>query len=311
MGVRYLWFLARTCIPLFVMLTGVLLLQPSKVDEPIGVFFKKRWRRIGVPFIFWGAAYFAWDFLVDHQINYQPISLGSIVNGLLNGPDYQFWFLYLLVGLYLLTPILRIFVKNARWTVLRYFLLLWFIGTAVVPLLGLLTPYTLNANLFVLTGWVGYFVLGAYLTKLEVRRGILFLAFIFGSIWAIIGTYLIVATLGERVSTFFLDGASFNIIVASAALFLMLSSVPVKTLGTKYPNAKRLITMIGQNTLPVYLFHVMVLEALQKGYFGFKISVTTMEPLVEIPLVAFLTLLICLAVILPLKKIPYLEKIIG
>jgi surface polysaccharide O-acyltransferase-like enzyme len=302
---------ARTCIPLFVMLTGVLLLQPNKADEPLGLFFRKRLRRIGVPFIFWGAAYFAWDFLVDHQINYQPISVGSIVNGLLTGPDYQFWFLYLLLGLYLFTPIFRIFVKNARWEVLRYFLLLWFIGTAVVPILGLFTPYTLDANLFVLTGWVGYFVLGAYLIQLHVRRGILLLSFIFGSIWTIIGTYLIVATLGERVSTFFLDAYSFNIIVASAALFLLLASVSSQTVETKLPHGNRVIKLIGQNTLPIFLFHVIVLETLQRGYLGFKISLNTMDPIVEIPLITAMTLLICLAVILPLKKIPHMKRIIG
>ena len=45
--------LARLCAPLFIMLTGALLLQPSKVDGPLRVFFKKRWNRIGLPILFW------------------------------------------------------------------------------------------------------------------------------------------------------------------------------------------------------------------------------------------------------------------
>jgi surface polysaccharide O-acyltransferase-like enzyme len=302
---------ARTCIPLFVMLTGVLLLQPSKADEPIRVFFSKRWLRIGVPFIFWGGVYFAWDFLVDHQINYQPISIGSIVNGLLTGPDYQFWFLYLLLGLYLLTPIIRIIVKNAKWEVLKYFLLVWFIGTAIAPLLGLFTQYTLDANLFVVTGWVGYFVLGAYIVQLQVRRSILLFAFILGSIWTIVGTYLLVATIGEHASTFFLDAFSFNIIISSAALFLLLSSVSSKTVKTKLPHGCRVVKLIGQNTLPIFLLHVIVLEALQRGYFRLKISLTTINPIIEIPLITAVTLLICLAVIVPLKKIPNMKRVIG
>ena len=56
----------------------------------------------------------------------------------------------------------------------------------------------------------------------------------------------------------------------------------------------------------------MVLEALQKGYFGFKISLTTMmNPVLEIPLITAVTLLISLGVIIPLKKIPYMKKAIG
>jgi hypothetical protein len=55
----------------------------------------------------------------------------------------------------------------------------------------------------------------------------------------------------------------------------------------------------------------MVLEALQKGFLGFKISVTTMNPIIEIPLITAVTLLICLAIIVPLKKIPYVRRVIG
>ena len=88
----------RIGVPLFLLLTGALLLQPSKLNEPIKVFFKKRLARIGLAFIFWGAVYFAWDFLVVHQINSQPITTGSIVQGILTGPYYQFWYLYLLLA---------------------------------------------------------------------------------------------------------------------------------------------------------------------------------------------------------------------
>ncbi|MDH7564825.1 MAG: acyltransferase family protein [Candidatus Bathyarchaeota archaeon] len=51
--------IARPAVPLFVMLSGALLLQPAKLGEPLRVFFKKRLNRIGLPFLFWGAAYFA------------------------------------------------------------------------------------------------------------------------------------------------------------------------------------------------------------------------------------------------------------
>jgi len=44
---------------------------------------------------------------------------------------------------------------------------------------------------------------------------------------------------------------------------------------------------------------------------GFKISVTTINPIIEIPLVTAVTLLICLAILVPLKKLPYVNRIIG
>src|SRR5680860_1375453 len=52
-----------TGVPLFLMLTGALLLEPTKT-ESLTVFFRKRWVRIGLPLMFWGTIYLVWDFLV-------------------------------------------------------------------------------------------------------------------------------------------------------------------------------------------------------------------------------------------------------
>jgi surface polysaccharide O-acyltransferase-like enzyme len=99
--------------------------------------------------------------------------------------------------------------------------------------------------------------------------------------------------------------------LASAALFLLLASVPSRKIKNRFPRGNHVLKLISQNTLPIFLFHVIVLESLQKGYFGFTISITKMNPIIEIPLITALTLLICLAVIVPLKKIPYVKRIIG
>ena len=79
----------------------------------------------------------------------------------------------------------------------------------------------------------------------------------------------------------------------------------------KFTRGSRALKVVSQNSLPIYLFHVIVLEALQKGYLGFKISVTTINPIIEIPLITAVTLLICLALIVPLKKVPYMKRILG
>jgi hypothetical protein len=55
----------------------------------------------------------------------------------------------------------------------------------------------------------------------------------------------------------------------------------------------------------------MVLESIQKGYFGLQISVNTMNPIVEIPLITVFTLFICLGIIFVLKRVPVVKKLIG
>lgn len=304
--------ISRTAVPLFVMLTGALLLQPSKANEPLRIFFKKRWNRIGIPVLFWGSLYLVWDY----SVNGQTLTLISVFQAVLAGPYVHFWYVYVLVGVYLITPVIRVLVAHADWKIIKYFLLIWFVGTGIVPLLTLnenisSQSFWFRNNIFILTGIIGYFILGAYITKLRLRSSILYLTLALSTVWTIVGTYFLVGTLGERYSQFFLDASSFSVILASIALFLILAAIPSQTIKTRLPNGNRVIRLISQNTLPIYLFHIMVLETLQKGVLGFKISVTAMNPIIEIPLATAVTLLICLAIIVPLKRLPYVKNIIG
>ena len=299
--------IARPAVPLFVMLSGALLLQPAKLGESLSVFFKKRANRIALPFLFWSVAYFAWRFFVYGE----ALTANSILEGILTGPYFHFWFFYLLVGLYLITPVLRVVVAYINRKTFSFLMVLWFLGTAIIPLLALLSPLRLNSNVFLLTGWIGYFLLGAYFLKARVRYEVLFTLLVLGLTCTIIGTYLAVGTLGEQYSQFFYDAYSFSMIGASGALFLLLAAVSPNTLAERFPHGNRLLHLIGQNTIPIYLFHIMVLEALHKGFFGFQISLATMIPALEIPLITTVTLLICLAVIYPLKKIPLMKRLIG
>lgn len=299
--------LASPCIALFVMLAGVLLLRPSRFNEPLKVYFKKRWQRIGLPCIFWGFIYFVWRFLV----NGEAVTADFILQGILGGPYIHFWFIYLLTGLFLITPVLRVFVAHSSLKILKYLILLWFAGTTITYTLTLFKPLVLNANVFLLTGWLGYFVIGTYLLKVTLRRPILFILLVLGYVWTILGTYILVGTMGELFSRYFYDSFSFNVIIVSVALFLLLSSLSSQYVKRVFPFGNRLILLVSQNTLPIYLLHMLVLETLHKGYLGFKMSVTTMNPVLEIPLVTVITLFLCLGLIIPLKKIPYFDRFIG
>ncbi|MGD0203470.1 MAG: acyltransferase family protein [Candidatus Bathyarchaeia archaeon] len=300
--------IGRIGVPLFVMLTGALLLQPSK-NESLSVFFKKRWARIGLPWIFWGGAYFAWDFLVEHQ----AFTSSAIIQGLLNGPYYQFWYLYMLVGLYLLTPILRIFIAHADQTIIKYFVILWFLGVAIIPVFGLLTTYQLSSDVFTITGYVGYFVLGTYLLTVQIRRLTLSIFMILGIALTAISTYVLAATVGGGEMYFFQGYFSPTLILASVMVFLLLLTIqpPSVQKVTRPSTGNKLIKVISENSLALFLFHVMILESLQRGYFGFAINGNTINSIIGVPLMTVIVLFVSLAIILLLKKIPYLKKLIG
>lgn len=336
--------LGRLGVPLFLMLTGFLLLQPVKLEESIGAFFRKRWARIGLPFIFWGAVYFAWDFFVVHNINGSPITWGSIVQGILSGPYYQFWYLYLLVGLYLLTPVLRVFMAYANRSLIKYILVLWLIGTTVPPVLGLVTSIQLDSNVLLFTGYAGYFILGAFLATVRIRSRLVVFLTVLGVGLTVVGTYVMGALVGGGETYFFQSYFSPTLVLAAAGLFILLwatqksavqgppapTSLPLNPSFPAAPNlagglnpqetepqaprqsaGRKLLALISANTLGLFLFHVMVLETIQKGYLGFAINGNTLNSVVEVPLNTTIVLFVSLGILVGLKKVPGLSRLIG
>jgi surface polysaccharide O-acyltransferase-like enzyme len=295
-------------VPLFLMLTGALLLQPKKQNESLKVFFKKRWLRIGLPFFFWAAIYFIWDFYVQKF----PFSLAVITQGILNGAYSQFWYIYVLVGLYLLTPILRAFLASADQTLVKYFATLWIVGVAILPFFGLITPFMLNSNVFVLSGFVGYFVLGTYLTTVKTNRSTLGILLALGLALTAIGTYAL-ATIGAAKMYFFQEYVSPTVILSAIMMFLLLlTAKPVSIQPeTKPPKSNKLLKVVSENTLGIFFIHVIVLETIQNGYLGFALNRNTLNPIIEVPLMTVIVLFASLAILLLLKKIPYMNRIIG
>jgi surface polysaccharide O-acyltransferase-like enzyme len=102
-------------------------------------------------------------------------------------------------------------------------------------------------------------------------------------------------------------------ILSAITMFLLLTTIKVHANQTETQHSKInwVLRQISQSTLAIFLFHVIVLESLQRGYLGFTISANTLNSIIEIPLITVVTLFICLGVILPLKKVPVLKKLIG
>lgn len=302
---------SRVSVPLFVLLTGALLLKADKVNEPLKVFFKKRWNRVGIPILFWSLIFLLWSSLVKGQM-LTPL---TGLQGLLAGPYVHFWYVYALLGLYLITPLFRVVVAYAKWEVVKYFVAIWFIGTAIIPLLTLYASISPQAvwfadNVFILTGLAGYFFVGAYIEKIKVRAFVLYLGLVLSTIWTMLGTYLLVGTIGEFYGPFFLDASSVSVLVASLSLFLILSRLNTKALKNK-KLVRHILRTVSENTLPIYLFHIIVLETLQNGYLGIRISVLTLNPFIEIPLIAVLTFAVSIAVVVSLGRLPFIKRIIG
>jgi surface polysaccharide O-acyltransferase-like enzyme len=152
--------------------------------------------------------------------------------------------------------------------------------------------------------------LGIFLLQTKSRSRIVYVVAASGILIAVLGDWLITATLGETYTGFFHGYVSFDIILASAALFLLLVTIPPSRAESRYSGVNRLIHWTGQNTLPIYLIHMMVLESLSRGLFGVTLPYIGLS-IVRIPLTAFLVFLLSAAIVYPLMRIPYVKRLIG
>lgn len=126
----------RCCVPLFVMMTGVLLFP---VRNGMSEFYKKRIGRIVVPLIFWSVMlpvlyfiYLNYITTTDNPtIDMSAFTLEMTITKIwtfifnFNYDTTPLWYLYMLVGLYFIIPIFHAWLERATRKDIKLFLSIW------------------------------------------------------------------------------------------------------------------------------------------------------------------------------------------
>jgi surface polysaccharide O-acyltransferase-like enzyme len=76
-------FACRPSVPLFVMISGMLLLN-NRNTEGVYLFFKNRFLKVLIPFIFWAVIYYFWIAIVNNR----SFSFFALLKQLFEGPIY-------------------------------------------------------------------------------------------------------------------------------------------------------------------------------------------------------------------------------
>lgn len=151
-------YLTAPGIGLFFMISGALLLP---VNETGIVFLRRRSTKIAIPTIIWTLLYLLF------KVHFKGDSL--TLRALLSVPFSAqgtpvFWFIYTLLGLYLLAPVLSHWLRVASRRELEFYLLLWVVSLGY-PVLKFIADINTSHTgiLYYFTGYAGYFLLGYYL----------------------------------------------------------------------------------------------------------------------------------------------------
>lgn len=311
-GANIIWWLtgnfyssiSRFAVPIMIMISGACLLDPSK-DYSLKVFFKKRFNKVLLPFLFWALVYTIWKYFLTGK----PASLLDAIKDFLIGPIYyHLWFVYTILGLYLATPILKVYIKNATDDNMKYFLTLWFISTGIIFFISRLLMHGKVKPLFEVyffTGFIGYFVLGYYLNKLQINKRHVqasYLIFLFGFIMTMVGTYIL--TDNKKYVTDFQHSFAPNIILMSIGVFIMVKSINWNNILNN--NKLKMVSEISSYCFGIYLIHVIMMELLRMGNF----NVTLFNPILSIPLMTIAVLLSSYIIVKIMSKLPLVKKFV-
>ncbi len=290
--------MVRFCVPVFFMLSGALLLSK---DYKLSYFLKKRFWRIIPPLIFWSLIYIFYDYILTGDKSFTFIDfIKLIIKNILYKSQFHLWFVYSLLGLYLFIPILRKWIKNSSNNEILYFLGIWL--ATIIYKLPYFNTYLPNIPLTNFTGFVGYLVLGYYLSTIKIRnRYIPFLFIIIGTGVTIYGTYYLTYEKNEFYE--YLYGyLTPNVLLSSIGIFLI-----AKNFKLKNKRIKNSIVFLSDQSFGIYLAHILILTLLNKIGLNWQFT----SPIISIPLISVVCFSLSSLTIYLLRKIKYGNYISG
>lgn len=311
----------RCAVPLFVMTSSYLLFP---LQTPTSQFFRRRVVRVVVPFAIWSLLYALipmWgcgegfdraDNLANLTLNFNMFS-GHL------------WFVYMILGVYILMPLLSPWVEKVSKRGEEFFLAAWavttlvpFLHQAALALFGRAEVYgEANWNefgtLYYISGFIGYLVAAHYIRTyidwswkktLAVAVPMWATGYAIAALWfwsQIPDTYPVnapidLAVLMEQSWRF----CSIGVAMTTFGIFLIFKKISYS--GAVY----KLVEPISKVSYGVYLMHMFALVPTISlvGSWGFATPIT-------IVLSAVITLVVCSVVALIISKLPGGKYIVG
>ena len=321
----------RSCVPLFVMITGLLLL-PVKTDT--SKFYSKRLLRVLVPFLVWSVIYNLYPWItgllglpqssISNVFAYAPAdasqsfadAMRNIAMIPINFNTYTvpMWYLYMLIGLYLYMPFFSSWVEKSTRKEQRIFIMLWAISL-FIPFARYYIGSDLHGicawnafdTLYYFAGFNGYLLLGYYLSKSKREYSILktfapcLLLFAVGYLTTYFGFRSITSnpTCSEQDMEMFFLYCSPNVALMTVAVFMFIRSIKITN--------KRITALLANLTkcgLGIYLLHYFMVGV---GYsFADALSIPVS---IRIPITAVIVLLMTWGIVaLTYRLFPKLSK---
>lgn len=310
---------SRTCVPLFIIVSAFLLV-PMKPGVSMSSFYKRRFLRVLPPMFFFMVLYALLPALWG-EMSWSE-SVHSLMCIPLNFPPnaYHLWFMYPLVSLYIIIPVVSPWLEKVSAKDERVFLALFAVST-FLPFFHKLTPFAdvfgecwwnKYHALWYCSGYLGYLVMAHYIRfhlRWTVRKRLLVgsLCFLLGGFYTF-WSHWSMGIPGKPIHLGMLEYAwefcTPNVLLASFGLFTLFTCI-------RQAQAPRIITQLSKLSFGMYLMHVFFIGPIAQYLAGGDVVHPMVPTGVAIPLAALLCFVCCAAVAKAASLLPGSKWLIG
>ena len=307
------WFIAnaydavfRFGVPVFVMISGALFLGRDKAID-IKRLYSRNISRMVVIYIVWSFVY-SW---YSKDLSPGVLNFKDIVRMILDS-SYHLWFLPMLVGLYILLPVLHSWVRSAGKANIEYLLagfLVLQIGRETIKALTISDEvHTLLdiGHVELMCSYAGYFVLGHYIANIGIPRKWhkwIYIGCIPALLCSIMVSYFMSFRLEVPTATAY-DSFSFFTFLVSVAVFLAFTAHREEfTRGIK---CHGLVRELSADTFGAYLVHLLIIYILNENGIHSRMFFN----LFGIPVLSVMVFVLSMAIAAVLRRIPVIGRYI-
>jgi len=295
--------LVRFAVPVFVMVSGALFLNPDKKLD-----VKKLWKKNILNLVI---VYIVWTLIYAVYAVYnrgQDVSIINILKSAVMKSYYHLWFIPMLIGIYACIPLLKPIVNSGKKTV-EYFLIIFCIFGIIPSTIKLFEfPYysyvraILNRIQVPMLGYICYFVLGHYLHTYDLSnkvKKIIYTSAIVSIVVSIIVTITYSWHTGKAILTL-ANNFSITTFIMSIAAFVLMKNL----FENKKLKCEKVIIHLSNISLGIYLIHVLIKDILRNQL---DMPFTNIW---NLPLNTVIMLVGSYLISLGISKIPFVNKYI-
>ena len=238
------------CVPFFLMITGALLLNPEK---ELG---KKRLikylLRVGIALVVFTLIYQLLDTIFESSKLDIFVLVKTWITKLLTGQSWApTWYLYLMIGLYLMIPFYKMVTKNATINQIGLLILVIIVFVSIIPIIKIKGA---SLGFYIPTSIIYpcYLFLGYFIWNKEVPKWIYAILFVFATLVIVLITFTRFMELTKADGDLSLGYENILVIIQATGLFGLLKDI-------KW-NPGTFVKSIDKCTFGIYLIHIILIK---------------------------------------------------